>query len=610
MSSRECKITILLEKPFSTLRYDEKLEIVKGSKPRPALNKLQCTHTEKKREYTRHFQVSLYDKVPWLSGSEELQKLFCWTCLLFSVEKNVWNSNGYDNLNNLTSAIQKHDRSQNHISCYLTFKSFGSVRIDHQLVEQERNHVAQHNEQVKKNRQLLRRMIDVVCFLAKQELPFRGHDESESSLNKGNYVETLQLISDYDPLLKSHLESATVFRGTSNRIQNDLIQAIKSVVLTEIKSEINNTPYVSIMLDETSDVMGRSQLSTVLRYVTDSGEACERFIGFSDVSADKSAASLYEHVVNIVEEFNLQDKLVAQGYDGAAVMSGHISGLCTRVQALFPRALFVHCYSHRLNLVLQQSANNMKECRLFFKTLSGLAAFFSHSPKRTKNLSDFMEKRLPRVAPTRWIFTSRLVSTVHEYRSQLLQFFEDIIDNAGDWDADEVGRARGYAAGLTAFDDCFQLVVFSKVFAHTDVLYNILQTKAFDIAYCYTKVKDTNDAIKADRNLFEDVWRQVLTETEGNEPPRKTRRNNETPKDNYRRFYYEILDNITSQLDGRFSSLKSLEFIGLLSPDKFEFYSTKFPEELFYNLKQTYSKMFDLIRLKNELSVLYRHAEF
>jgi hypothetical protein len=47
---------------------------------------------------------------------------------------------------------------------------------------------------VKKNREVLGRLINVTCFLEKQELAFRGHDESSTSLNKGNYIELIFLL--------------------------------------------------------------------------------------------------------------------------------------------------------------------------------------------------------------------------------------------------------------------------------------------------------------------------------------------------------------------------------------------------------------------------------
>lgn len=58
-----------------------------------------------------------------------------------------------------------------------------------------------------------------------QELPFRGHNKSTDSINQGNYLELLSLLSEYDADLRYHLAMATVFTGTSGKIQNDLISA-------------------------------------------------------------------------------------------------------------------------------------------------------------------------------------------------------------------------------------------------------------------------------------------------------------------------------------------------------------------------------------------------
>lgn len=49
---------------------------------------------------------------------------------------------------------------------------------------------------------MFQRLVDVVCHLAQQELPFRGHDESQTSLNKGNLLELVSLLSKYDLVFK------------------------------------------------------------------------------------------------------------------------------------------------------------------------------------------------------------------------------------------------------------------------------------------------------------------------------------------------------------------------------------------------------------------------
>jgi hypothetical protein len=77
-----------------------------------------------------------------------------------------------------------------------------------------------------------------------------------------------------------------------------------------------------------------------------------------------------------MDEFKCGDKLVAQIYDGATVMAGERSGLQSLVIGKYNHAMFVHCYAHELNLVLEQSVNHKKTCKIFFET--GLSAFFYH----------------------------------------------------------------------------------------------------------------------------------------------------------------------------------------------------------------------------------------
>ena len=57
-----------------------------------------------------------------------------------------------------------------------------------------------------------------------------------------------------------------------------------------------------------------------------------------------------DNLVNsVLYEFDIKNKLVRQCYDGACVMSGHLTGLQARVKEVAPNALFTHCLAHRLN---------------------------------------------------------------------------------------------------------------------------------------------------------------------------------------------------------------------------------------------------------------------
>ena len=112
-------------------------------------------------------------------------------------------------------------------------------------------------------------------FLAKQQLAFHGNDEGTGSANRGNYVELLYSLAEKDDRLARHLETFTVFSGLSNRIQNDLIQAVRDVITNDIKKEISAAPFVAVEVDKTTDGTQKAQISVILRYVAQTEANCE-----------------------------------------------------------------------------------------------------------------------------------------------------------------------------------------------------------------------------------------------------------------------------------------------------------------------------------------------
>lgn len=203
-----------------------------------------------------------------------------------------------------------------------------------------------------------------------------------------------------------------------------------------------------------------------------------------DVSDDRTADAISTKLIDLIKLKNWGGKLVAQTYDGAAVMSSALNGTQAKVREQFSNAIFIHCNAHVLNLVLSQSVNFIQETKIFFVTLSGLSAFFNQSTKRTYFFDQVVKRRIPTVATTRWNYSSRLVNIVHTYRSDLIIVFEEMIEDPDTWGADAV-QARGFMQFLDSFNTVFMLNAFNEIFSYTDVLFDILQKKTlliFNIA--------------------------------------------------------------------------------------------------------------------------------
>lgn len=81
-------------------------------------------------------------------------------------------------------------------------------------------------------------------------------------------------------------------------------------------------------------------------------------------------------------------------------------------------------------------------------------------------------------------------------------------------------------------------------------------------------------------------------------------RHSRSPRDERRRIFYSVLDNITVQMKTRFDNINELAFLGLVDSKKFAEMSANFDCDKLESLSK-YAKFFDLVRLKSDLVGLY-----
>ncbi len=84
---------------------------------------------------------------------------------------------------NLWLIADRHGASKMHLANYTAYTLLGNVDVAATLDEAKRREIVQQDHNASKYCRMLHHHIDVAVFLAAQGLAFRGHDESESSLN-------------------------------------------------------------------------------------------------------------------------------------------------------------------------------------------------------------------------------------------------------------------------------------------------------------------------------------------------------------------------------------------------------------------------------------------
>lgn len=150
------------------------------------------------------------------------------------------------------------------------------------------------------------------------------------------------------------------------------------MIRKDISNEVLKAEHFALMVDETKDISKQEQLSIVVRYLHQPS-LHEELLDFM-AAEGQDADSLLNKILEILAKCGVDhNACIGQCYDGAAVMSGHISGVQERFRREAPQAVYVHCYAHSLNLVLIDCVHNIQAAAEFFVAIQSLYKFFSTS---------------------------------------------------------------------------------------------------------------------------------------------------------------------------------------------------------------------------------------
>ena len=125
---------------------------------------------------------------------------------------------------------------------------------------------------------------------------------------------------------------------TSPGVQN--LTILGDMVRNYICDRIKEAKIFSLLVDEGRDVSKVEQMSIVLQFVDVTGLIHEHFLTFVD-TASQTAEGLFNDIFKTLSKFKLDPQwIVSQCYDGAAVMSGHLSGVQSCVKDVVAHAQY------------------------------------------------------------------------------------------------------------------------------------------------------------------------------------------------------------------------------------------------------------------------------
>eukprot|EP00795_Rhopilema_esculentum_P014860 gene14860-5984_t len=357
-----------------------------------------------------------------------------------------------------------------------------------------------HSEKVESNRQYLQIIIECIMFAAQQNIAVRGHEEARqniwevSDINRGNFLELLHLRCRDLPWLKEKLQNQfkSHAQWTSPSIQNELIGILSDQVLERTLTEIKSCKFYSIIVDETSDMSKVEQVSIFIRYVFE-GTTKKTFLGLFDTENTEGKV-LYELVTKVFKKFNLiLSDIIAECFDGAANMRGVHKGLATRMKEHSPKAIYVHCYGHLLNLALENALTELEPLR------THLSIQLEESGHR---------RTLKSLSATRGSCRWSAVKATTEQIPVILKALLIFTDNS---DPSCYNESSSLVQAICNFDFVFGLLILRLILSSTDALSRYLQRKDIDVI----TAKRTADAVVLtlsgcrNEESFELFWESV-----------------------------------------------------------------------------------------------------
>ncbi|XP_048514979.1 zinc finger MYM-type protein 1-like [Athalia rosae] len=341
-----------------------------------------------------------------------------------------WPKTGSSDWVHLSRNLSIHEKSASHAAAFKEWKEFDLRLLSNRTIDAENQRAI--DREITHWRSVLERIVSIIQFLSSQSLAFRGASEK----------------------LYEH----------------------------------NN--------DCTPDISHVEQMSIIIRFVakqenSNEFEVREHFLGFLpvyDTSGEGLTTTIFEELAKLDIPI---ENMRGQGYDNGANMKGKRAGVQNRILSVNPRAFFVPCSAHTLNLVVNDAASASGESWGFFQAVQKIYTFFSSSTYRWDVLKKYVTSlTVKSVSDTRW--ESR-IEAVKPLRYQLGAIYDALLEISNDKKKDHVTQheARSLAISIADFRFICSVVIWYDILSEVNVVSKMLQNPKLNLLECKSMLRET-----------------------------------------------------------------------------------------------------------------------
>ena len=227
-------------------------------------------------------------------------------------------------------------------------------------------------------------------------------------------------------------------------------------------------------------------------------------VSFLECDSGVTGEALADKILKFVTEHLDPIKMRGQAYDGASSMAGKTKGTAARITSQYPLALYTHCASHALNLVVVASFEGTA-VRNMIGIVGRLSAFFFAHPKRQKKLKDAIHttqptskvQKLKDLCRTRWVERIDAFDRVKNLYSSIVACLESIsAEGSQMWSPDSLTDASTLLLAITTTEFISALVITHECLQYLRGLTVNLQEEAKDIVQAVAEIKTLTLSLK------------------------------------------------------------------------------------------------------------------
>lgn len=205
------------------------------------------------------------------------------------------------------------------------------------------------------------------------------------------------------------------------------------------------------------------------------------------------------------------NKIRGQAYDSTCNWRGKFNKIAAEFKKEEPRALYLHCYAHFLDLAVIRFCREVKELRSALNTLSSLFNTIHVSGEMSANFRNIYKLSQNKTcrkhtSQSCWTVHDRTLLSVIEDLPEIIETLEVLSSHSSNTSlADELGDLLTL---VSKFEFIFCLKFLYRVLSVTGILSKELQSETIDIFSLSSKIEAILECLSSERNdtYFKTMW--------------------------------------------------------------------------------------------------------